>query len=224
MNLMNYKYGLVIWGIVIVLSGACRKVAQEKPQHTERSSIEERIAKCVGEPGKVILQTEFPTYRLPFLGTPSEETLTLDRAMTLPSLTTLVGIKLYFSRKGDFLRAESHTKIDDFWRKSVETIEHSMKGSGHAILGVPQPPEDFHFATMWTGICQRFDMRNAREFDLSLVTYQFTDGTIHDVIIMNVWGLNNPMMITARMPAGLKNRIRAFFNMEGKMIAADNLL
>ncbi len=215
----------------IVVAGTEDKTPQsEKTGAEEREIAIERIRGFLGRQGEMTVTEEIPSYRLPFLKKIEDKVLVVmhEENIVIPKskdteLKYSLKMKVLFSPDGYFLRAESLTTMDDPRRMSVEIVEKLMRSSSESITGIPK--KEFNFSSFWNRICSQYLMNSAKEFNLSLVEYKIRDETPRPFLILNVWGMENPLVI--RHP-GLseiaKNRIRILYDLEKDELGADNTL
>jgi hypothetical protein len=201
------------------------------PVKAASAEAERQIRATLGLPSESALSLEerVPDYRVPFLGAPQAEALIVRRDLVVPDPET--GAELgrfaagfFFSTSGRFLRAESEAKIDDPRRMDVEIVEKGMSGGETEIVGVADVGEAFDFASFWGAVCARLPMNEATEFNLTAVLWKERDADPVPVIILNVWGMDNPLGMRDELPEVLKNRARAVFDLEGNLLWMDNLL
>ena len=183
-----------------------------------------RIKAFLGRDGTLQPHQEVAPYTLPFLGKPAHKVLMVQHSVAIPGTGKSLEMKVYFSPDGQFLRAESLSVMADARRRDVEALEKSLRKSAEAIVGWPQPDWEFDFPSFWANLCRRYSMEDAREFNLTLVEYRFFKGTQKPVLVLNIWGLDNPLGISVPAPPIAKNRVRVLYDLNGKAISSDNIL
>ena len=171
------------------------------------------------------MKLEKPSFIIPLLELRDSLITVTFKNFQIPGTTDSVGVKFFFSKEGEFFRMESLNKMEeDLWRLSIESLERDMKFGTETILGVGKVENDFQFNSFWTEVCKELSIQDAEEFNMTLLKYKFHNGEVENIIIMNIWGLANPLGISVDIPDLAKNRIRAFFDLKGILVAADNRL
>lgn len=169
------------------------------------------------------MQEVIPPYTIPMIKANTEKVFAVPFQIEFKGSTK--ELLLYFSKEGHLVRGESVTKLsEDPWRLSLEDIEKQMISGTKGIASTLDLPKDFDFFVYWSKIAETLNMEEATEFNFTFVNYQFYNDAIKPVMILNVWGINNPLILPEEFPEKAKNRMRAFFDLKGQLLAGDNML
>lgn len=223
--------GMRTIGFLLALIAVFSLTASAQKKAPATGLAAKRIQQCLGDEGKIAIREEIPKYRIPFLEIQTESVLVVEHGLVVPETKTVVKTIIFFSRSGDFLRAESVSKMkEDPWRGSIKEVEKGWRNTGQSITGIPEGV-DFDLQSFWKKLCKQYAMNEATEFNLSLVEYSHT-GLVKKpspALVLNVWGLNDPLGISARLSGYeisdiVKNRVCAIFDIDGNGILDHNLL
>lgn len=184
-----------------------------------------KIRRCLELPvdSQLAVQMADASFEVPFLGIPQYRVITCSHTLRLPGHEDPLPVHAIFSESGDLLRVESVTKFHDPWRKPINVVEHYMRGSGRVIerLGAN---DEIRLGVFWERACERYDMRGLREMNLMVVWMTLDGIEARPFVIMNLWGINNPLVIPHAAPADLKNRVQVIFDVRGGIVSANNVL
>ena len=219
------KSGTAWYGIWFV--SGCLLAGTVDAGGIEEPELLGRIAKALSLPEDKTVHVEqikeFP-YRLPFIGTPDGSGFAVAVKFEIPNAKSSAAMKVYFSDGGRFLRAESLGKVSDPRRMELTTIEGAMRSDNQAFAAVSDAVAgQFNFHEFWRKVCLAMPMEQAREFDVALVSYRDGDES-RPVLVVNVWGIENPLQMPDGLPKVLRDRVRAIFTVDGKLYCRDNLL
>lgn len=137
---------------------------------------------------------------------------------------TAISSVSFFAADGSFLGSESISKITDPRRMQLDFVEKGMQGIKHSVLGFVSSPENFDYQKMWQVIDKVAPVKQIKEFSLYFVNYRFEDNSVKPVVILNIWGPDNPLGMPDSFPTILKNRIRIIYNPADNTWMADNFL
>lgn len=210
------------FGLCLLLSPAARGLTEE----AERG-IRATLERSAETP--LAAEERAAGYQIPFLGLVQGTILAVSHDLIVHDPETGAALErfpatVFFSESGRFLRVESEAKIDDPRRMAPETVEEGMRGGETTILGAADAGEDFDLVAFWNAVCRELQMAEATEFNLTAVLIQEGGADPESVIIVNAWGMDNPLDMPEGLPDVLKNRIRAGFDLEGNLLWMDNLL
>ena len=130
----------------------------------------------------------------------------------------------YFTSNGSFLGSESVSKIVDPRRMQINFVEKGMNGIKHSIVDITASPENFDYAKMWQTVSRIVSLDQVKEFNLYFVNYRQEDNSVKPMVVLNIWGPDNPLHMPDALPAVLKNRIRIIYNPADGLWMADNFL
>lgn len=170
----------------------------------------------------VEVKTIVSDYGIPFVKTPGN-VLLVEYKLNLKTNANEIETKTYFTSDGRFLRLESNRKIQDPRRMPRETIERGMSGGSIDVIGTGAT-QDFDLSRFVEKMHDRISLQDAKEFDMSLVQAKLDGGPVQDLIILNVWGVENPLGMPDELPDVLKNRVRIIMDSNGNIVSRDNLL
>jgi hypothetical protein len=195
------------------------------PIPTHAADVQQAISKSLGlaATNRLEIAITMPQYRIPFFKGSNEETFVVAHKVGMGNRTN-VSVRTYFSKEGRFLRMESVASIQDPRRMSADLIEKGGQRSDLRIIGLGGVGSDFDFSAFWQKVCSRIPMEAAKEFNATAVLLETKNGESQPVIILNIWGIPNPLGMPDDAPELLKNRERVFLKLDGEILSRDNLL
>jgi hypothetical protein len=212
---------------------AARPSPQDVTQNRDRAQKIRRFLRAEAEPE---LRRQSPRFQIPFLRAARGERQLFAasrdivvrrgnarKAAAQPAPRSLRS-ETFFTEEGDFFGAQSEQTINDPRRMGVETVERGMSNSKQAITSAAKLPDDFDYDGFWQAVADRVGLEGVKEFSLYAVQYDFGDGRPQPVLILNLWGPENPLGMPDELPDFLKNRIRLIYDLRQHTWAADNLL
>lgn len=219
----SFKRATVSTAYVLVLSSLLSFCATAAPP---KQPALQSIKRCLQmEPDANVAVAEARrTDMIPFLSGTNDTVLVVKVNLPLAGKKESKATRTLFSEAGQFLRAESVEEISDPWRRKKDSLEKAILNSGDKITGVPRFERHVDIIALWEKVCQVLPMGEAKEYNLTLVEYQFRGKAPQAVFVLNVWGISNPLAMPDDLPEVLKNRVRVMLDLEGNVISKDNLL
>ena len=177
----------------------------------------ERIKETLGIKGEIEIKEEEADYVLPFVGKPKGRLLVTEYNFKEKIKDDEVDLKMkvYFSKDGYFLHAESLKKWDDPHRLTIKQIEEVSE----KIVAHQELKELIDFKSLMKELCIRTRVDNCEEFTISIVKYDFPgEFPIRVAIMLNLRGLEG---YDLKDP---KHSERVFTDLTGHPLVYDNTI
>lgn len=162
-------------------------------------------------------------FRYPFLGT--VRAYGQSRTLRVHSRSGAVvdfPVKVFYTRSGQFLRAEfarPHAKI---YQNSIETVEAASRQSLEAVTGLPKKTLPLSLESIFDHL--GMDFEEATRFNLTYVMHKRNDDPPKPTLILNIYGLSGGVL-SYRFGDEERFRMeRIVMDPDGKVQFEDNLL
>ena len=165
-----------------------------------------------------------PSYTVPFRRDLSPISTAVIHGAAPYGLSARQSVRSFFARDGRFLGSESVARIRDPRRLPPVLVQQAISDTGNRIVGPVRLPQGFDIREVWKVVGTVVRLDEIREFNLYPVDYALPGGATVPVVIVNIWGPNNPLRMPDHLPDVLKNRIRITYYINKKTWEADNLL
>jgi len=165
-----------------------------------------------------------PRYAVPFRRDLSRTATTVIHDATRSGLPEARRVRSFFASDGRFMGAESVARIRDPRRLPPDLVEQAISEIGNRIAGPARLPDGFDIREVWAVVGTIVPLEEIKEFSLYPVEYETPGGATVPVVIVNIWGPQNPLRMPDDLPDVLKNRIRIIYDVNKKTWEADNLL
>jgi hypothetical protein len=169
-----------------------------------------------------VINAEQGEFRLPFLGLVKARVR--PEKLTMPSRSAgsfTFPLRVYYSDKGEFLRAEYEKPGARDYRTSMENLEIMYQQTVEAITGLPEEPLKIGLAKIVEGT--GLNLEAATRFDVNYVMFSSNREPAKPTLLVNIYGVDS--MVSFRAPPGEEFlRVRAVLNEQGEILWLDNTL
>jgi hypothetical protein len=130
-------------------------------------------------------------------------------------------VKVFYTKSGNFVRAEFVKHGAGDFQSSVETVEAASRQSSEAVTGLPEKTLSVSLESLFDQLHLPFE--NATRFNITYVMYKVNDTPPAPTILLNIFGLDS--LVSARLgDEEAFRRIRIVMDENGKVQWEDNLL
>lgn len=192
-----------------------RTNAEKRNDKKLNGEVQKRILKCLGLADANIVEMR-PRFKIPFIPTPTE-LFEVDYSFKQ------IQIQVFFTSDGAFWGVQSVKTMDDPWRYDDATIEKLLIKASRRYDGLPPYNESLMLGEFLNNASKMYDFTSCGEFQIYHIVANSEKAQKDGVIIINIWGIDNPLNLPDDLPEGRRNRVRATFDIKGKYLYSDNI-
>lgn len=190
-----------------------------------QSKAIKNIAWFLNEKEYVKPQKKKETFEIQFVGSFKKKFKTRIISMPTNTHSGIVDIKMMFDKKGNFVRAESTSKVQAADEKMPELRTRPPSVPAEQIIKVTHVNREIQFDKIWNAIDSYIPIANAEEFQLFVAQVKPDRVNTSKVFILEAWGFTESLFWSPGFSAiGKKNRIRLYISIDGKILRSNNSL
>ncbi len=130
-------------------------------------------------------------------------------------------VKVFYSEKGNFIRAEFVKPDAGDFQTPVEEVETALRMSEEAVIGFPKKTFPVSLETLLEQLQMPFE--KVTRFNVTYVDYKFYEKPVAPTILVNVFGLESIVSARSDGSEGTR-RIRIVLDQNGDVTREDNFL
>lgn len=190
-----------------------------------QSKAEKNIAWFLNENEYVKPQKEKETFEVQFVGSYKKKFKNRTKTIAANTHSGSVDIKFMFDRKGNFVRAESISKVKAKDEKMPELRPGPPVDAAERIIKVTHVIREVQFDKIWSTIDNYIPIANAEEFQLFVAEVKPDRINTGKVFILEAWEFTETLFWSPGFSSmGKKNRIRIYISMGGQILGSNNML